>query len=148
MPIDKFLCNIDLPDFQPGPFAVRLKYEIKKLYFERRLSRAMHYVYSSAILGLFVLCMTLVLHPQTALRMNNYVFKNSDDALDMLLLPERDIDISNFPSNIRTVSADVNSLPFIEEDKSYLIHKFRNHENRTVIYVSEVKKAQQPSRYY
>ncbi|MCL2062829.1 MAG: hypothetical protein FWG98_00455 [Candidatus Cloacimonetes bacterium] len=150
MPIDKYLCNVNLPDFQPGPFTVRLKYELKQLYFDKKLSNFYHYVYSSAILGLFVICLLLVFKPQTAHNINSFVFRTDhENALDMLLLAEKDIDISNLPSNIRTVSTEMpNSLSFLEDDKSYLIHKFRNHENKTMIYISEVKNQQQQRILY
>ena len=142
MPIDKYLCNVALPDFPPGPFAVRLKYEIKKLYFEKSVGKILHFAYSTAIFGLLVLCMIFILKPQTAHNVNSFVFKDNDATLDMLLLAERDIDISSFTSNERFLTAESSTLPFIEEDKSYLIHKFRNHENQTLIYISELKSSQ------
>jgi hypothetical protein len=83
--------------------------------------------------------------------MNTLVFGNQhDETLDMLLLAEKDIDITNVPSYIRTVSASSpqSSLPFIEEDKSYLLHKFRNQSNQMMIYISEVKQTQQPKVLY
>ena len=144
MPIDKYLCSLKLPEFQPGPFTVRLKYELKRIYFDQKLSKSFHYAYSSTIFSLFVICLLFIFRPQVAQKINNFVLGGNDNTLDMLLLAERDIDISNFPSTIRTVSADItSSLPFIEEDKSYLIHKFRNHDNKTFIYFSEIKGPQE-----
>ena len=150
MPIDKYLCNLNPPAFHPGPFTNRLKYELKKFYFDKKGVNYFHFAYSSAILGLFVICLFLILKPQAAHQINSYVFRNDvESTLDMLLLAERDIDISSFPANIRTVSSEMTtSLPFLEEDKSYLIHKFRNHENKTMIYVSEVKNSQQSRVLY
>jgi hypothetical protein len=112
----------------------------------------MHLVYSTTILSLFVICFLFILKPNTAQSINTFVFGDNSknhDALDLLLLAEKDIDLSNFPANIRTVSNEMNSsLPFIEEDKSYLLYKFRNHENKTLIYVSEVRKPQQPRKLH
>ena len=148
MPIDKFLYEVKAPSFHPGPFAIRLKYELKQLVFEKKAGRLFHFAYSTAIFSLLVLCLVFIMKPQTAHNINNLVFRDNDAALDMLLLAEKDIDISDFSSNIRTISTDTSSLHFIEEDKSYLIHKFRNQENKTLIYVSEVKSSQQNKILY
>ena len=140
MPIDKFLYNVDLPNFHPGPFNVRLKYELKQIFFDRKLGKYFHLVYSSAIFSLLIVCLILVVKPHTASNINNFVFGGKDSTLDKLLLAERDIDFATLSSTLRNVSAEVNSaLPFLEDDKSYLLHKIRDHENKTVIYVSELK---------
>ena len=143
MLIDRYLCDIDTPYFQPGPFSVRLKYELKQSFFDKKSSKTLHLAYASAVLSLFVVCSLLVVRPHTAQRLNSLVFGEQTSTLDMLLLTESDIDVSNFPSHIRRVSHQMNSsLPFIEEDKSYLLHKFRNHDNKTLIFISEVKRTQ------
>ena len=149
MHIDKYLCDVEQPDFLPGPFSVRLKYEIKQKFFDKRNVNYFHLAYSGTIFGLLLICSFLVLKPDTASTINKIVFGNQTETLDMLLLSDKDIDLSNYSSNIRTVSSDINStLPFIEEDKSYLIHKFRDHQNKTLIYISEVKKNHQPKTLY
>jgi len=151
MHIDKFLCDIEAPFHQPGPFSARLKYDLKRNFFDRRQGKAIHYAYSSAIFSLLIVCTLLVFRPYTAQKVNSFVFGNGDTnttTLDMLLLTENDIDISNFPANIRPVTHQLNSaLPFIEEDKSYLLQKFRNHENKMLIYISEVRPRQSRTLY-
>jgi len=143
MHIDKYLCDIDTPCFQPGPFSVRLKYELKQSFFDKATSKVLHLVYSLAVFGFFIVCTVFVLQPHTAHRVNAFVFGDQSATLDMLLLTENDIDVSNFTSHMRRVTNQMNSsLPFIEEDKSYLLHKFRNHDNRTLIFISEVKRSQ------
>ncbi len=150
MHIDKYLCNIEKPDFLPGPFSVRLKYELKQQYFDRKNGFSLHYIYCTSVMSLLIICSLLVIKPHTAKNLNRLVFGNShDETLDMLLLSDRDIDLSNYPNSIRTVATDNNStLPFIEEDKSYLIHKFKDHNNKTLIYISEVKKNLKPKTLY
>jgi len=140
MHIDKYLCDVETPCSQPGPFSNRLKYELKQTFFDRRFSNIIHYIYSIAIFCLLFVCSVFIFNPHAAHKVNSIVFGEKDSTLDMILLTENDIDISNFPANIRTVSNQMNSaLPFIEEDKSYLVHKFKNHENKTLIYISEVR---------
>ena len=147
MHIDKYLCDYETPDFQPGPFSGRLKYELRQSFFTKRNLSSLHIAYTSALLCLLLLCSVFVLNPQVAQSLNYYVFGNlNDDSQDVLLLPERDIDLSQYPSNIRTVSTTSNqSLPFIEEDKSYIIHKFRNCDNKTLYYISEIKESPRPA---
>ena len=140
MPIDNYLCEIDNPHFVPGPYSLRLKYELKKYYYERKPTPVAHFIYRVTILSLLVVCGLFVLKPYTATKLNALVFGEKQDLLDMFLLAEKDIDISNFPPNVRTFSTDSDiTLPFIEVDKPYLIHKFVNHDNKTLFYISEVK---------
>ena len=149
MPIDKYLYNVNAPDFPPGPFAVRLKFELKQLFFDKKIGSFFHYAYSTAILGLVAICLLLIMKPHAANNINHFVFRGKDSTLDKLLVAERDIDMSSFTSSIRNVSAEMNqSLQFLEDDKSYLIHKFKDHENKTLIYVSEVKQSQQQRILY
>jgi hypothetical protein len=139
MPIDKFLCDVDLPQFHPGPFSVRLKYELKQLYFEKKVRNVFHFVYSSVILSLIVVCSLFIFKPQVPYNINSFVFNGEDTTLEQLLFAERGADGSNFLDNIRTLSSDLGHLPFIEEDRSYLIQRFRNNENQSLFYISEVK---------
>ena len=149
MPIDKFLYSLKTPDFPPGPFSVRLKYELKQLYFDRKIGKILHLTYSAAILCLVVLCITLVTNPHIASNINNFVFNGNNSTLDKLLLAERDIDISNFSASVRNVSHEINSsLTFLEDDKSYLIHKFKDNDNNTLIYISEVKSSAYNKTFY
>jgi len=148
MHIDKYLCDLEAPFYQPGPFSVRLKYELKQAFFDRRSGSIIHFAYSTAIFSLLIVCTLLVFRPYTAHQINSFVFGGQETTLDMLLLTENDIDISNFPSNVRAVSQELNSaLPFLEEDKPYLVHKFRNHENQMLIYISEVRPRQSRTLY-
>ena len=145
MPIDKFLYDLQKPDFFPGPFAIRLKYEMKQVLFAAKQKQFHHLTYALAILCLSSICVMLIIKPSTAQSLNQLVFGADDyDTYDLLFSEENDIDLSNLPSNIRAVSTGANSsFPFIEEDKSYLVYKFKNHENKTLIYFSEVRKPQQ-----
>ena len=144
MPIDKYLSDIETPDFSPGPFAIRLKYEMKQVIFFERNKPLYHFIYSTAILSLSVICLLLVLKPQTAQSLNLLVFKGEQpEDIDLIYAEESEIDLSKYASNVKAVSSNANtSFPFIEEDKSYIVHKFRNHENKMLIYFSEVRKPQ------
>jgi hypothetical protein len=122
---------------------------MRQVLFQKVSNRSLHIVYCSAIFCLLTLCSILIISPQSAHRANSFVFKDHTDPLDMLLLAERDIDLSNYPSHIRTVSSEMHStLPFIEEDKSYIIHRVRNRDDRAVFYISEIRKTQQFSKLY
>ena len=145
MPIDKYLCNVNLPEFQPGPFSVRLKYELKQNLFDKRRSLGFfHFAYSGAIFGLLLLCIMFVVNPQTANKLNTIVFGEQEDhTLDMLMLAERNMElstISNYSHQIRTVSSNSCSpLPFIQENRMYVIYKFTNPDNQTLVYFNEIR---------
>ncbi|MCL1827175.1 MAG: hypothetical protein FWG20_03940 [Candidatus Cloacimonetes bacterium] len=144
MPIDKYLSDIETPDFTPGPFALRLKYEMKQVIFYERNKPIYHIVYTAAIISLTCICFLLVLKPTTAQSLNQIVFKHEIlEDLDLIYAEESDVDLSKYATKVNAVTNDTNvSFPFIEEDKSYLVHKFRNHENKMLIYFSEVRKPQ------
>ena len=133
----------------PGPFAVSLKFQLRQTIFEKKASHSVHYVYATAILCMMILCTIFVAKPQTAERLNILVFGDKTETLDILLFADRNIDLTNYPSHIKTVSSDMNTaLPFIEENKSYLIHKFRNNEDKILFYISEVKQNRNPSNLF
>jgi len=149
MHIDKYLCDVKRPNFLPGPFSIRLKYELRQTIFEKKVNHTLHYVYATAVLCLLILCTIFVSKPQTAERLNILVFGDKTQSLDMLVLTDRNIDLSNFPTHVKTVSSDMNTaLPFIEENKSYLIHKFKNHEDKVLFYISEVKQNRNPNNLF
>ena len=144
MPIDKYLYDIEIPDFTPGPFAIRLKYEMKQVIFYERNKPFYHILYASALLSLSFICVLFVFKPSAAQSLNHLVFKSAQpEDFDLIYAEESDIDLSKYATNVKAVTGNANaSFPFIEEDKSYLVHKFRSNENKMLIYFSEVRKPQ------
>jgi len=141
MPIDKYLFDIKKPDFTPGPFAIRLKYEMKQVLFCDKHKNYANICYGATIISLSFICLLFVLKPSAAQSLNNLVFGyGPHDTIDMLFSEEGDIDLSYYNTSFRNVQSGLNgTLPFIEEDKSYLVQKFKNNDNKTLIYFSEVK---------
>lgn len=146
--LNKYLCSIDKPDFQPGPFSVRLKYELKNQFFNQKKSYLFPVLNYSFMSLLLLIIGLLVVRPQTALKINQLAF-NKQDNLDFLLLnPDAESLNNNYNDNLQTVSATNSPFSMIEEDKSYIVHKLKDETNRTVIYISEVKKKVEPRVLY
>jgi hypothetical protein len=137
MHIDKFLYDVKTPKFQPGPFSVRLKYELKKVMFDKKSNKQLHLIYITSICCLAFICLMLVISPNSAQNINNIVFKNKTNNFDMILNAENNINLSNIPANMNSLEA---TLPF-EENKSYLVHKYINKDGQPLIYVNEIKRS-------
>jgi hypothetical protein len=75
MSIKKYLARIDLPDPQPGPFAVRLKYELRKELFERRPTWGWYPAFSTGLAGsLMILLSLFVVRPHWASALHASLF--------------------------------------------------------------------------
>jgi len=148
MHIDKYLCDIKQPIFPPGPFYVKLKYDLKQAIFDKKPHSYAHLVYCTAIVCLIIICTLLIYKPDTARNLNTLVFGNDTDTLEMLLLASETTN-TPFPSQFRSVSSDATYyLPFIEEDKPYLIQRVKDSDDKSFYYVREVKQTQHQSKIY
>ncbi|MCB5250949.1 MAG: hypothetical protein RBS16_03310 [Candidatus Cloacimonadales bacterium] len=148
--LSKYLCSINKPEFQPGPFSVRLKYEMRNKLFENKQSKLMPVISISLVSVLTIMLTMLILKPNTAYKINSFVFDNKKD-IDYLLFNSQDGgDFSGISDHIKPVSANIQGSPLsmIEEDKSYILHKLRDSSNRTIFYISEVKQKVQPRILY
>ncbi|HOQ80448.1 MAG TPA: hypothetical protein PL063_01770 [Candidatus Cloacimonadota bacterium] len=148
--LSKYLCSVNKPEFQPGPFSVRLKYELKNKFLEQKQSRLLPTISVSLVSVLTVMLSLLIIKPQTAYRLNRLVFDNNKDIDYLLFNSQEETDYSNLSSQIRPVATNMQNSPLsmIEEDKSYILHKLRDSSNRTIFYISEVKQKVQPKILY
>jgi len=92
----------------------------------------------------------LIIKPQTALKLNQLAFNHKDNMDYLLFNSDENVDFSNIADHIKPVSSDLQNSPLsmIEEDKSYILHKMKDDSNRTIFYISEVKKKVQPRILY
>jgi len=149
MHIDKYLCDIKHPLFPPGPFYCKLKYDLKQSIFEKKAHTYAHLIYCTTIVCLVILCSLLIYKPQTARDLNTIVFGQDTDTLDMLLQAGDSYDSYVYNAYLRTVSSsDAYYLPFIQEDKPYLIQRVKDNDDKSFYYVREVKQTQQQSKIY
>jgi len=149
MPIDKYLCDFKPPVFLPGPSYVKIKVDLKRAIFDKKLLGHMHIIYTTAIVCLLALCSIFILKPQTAHNINTLVFGQDNADHNALLFADKDVDLSQFTTQFKTISSDASqSLPFIEDNKSYLIQRVKNSEDQSFFYVREVKKTNTISNIY
>ncbi len=148
--LSKYLCSVNKPDFQTGPFSVRLKYELRNKFFEQKQSRLMPVISLSLVSVLTLMVGMLIIKPQTALKLNQLAFNHKDNMDYLLFNSDENVDFSNIADHIKPVSSDLQNSPLsmIEEDKSYILHKMKDDSNRTIFYISEVKKKVQPRILY
>lgn len=148
--LNKFLCRINKPDFQTGPFSVRLKYELKNQFFDQKHSQLFPIISVSVMTLMTVMIGMLIFKPQTAYRLNQLAFNHKDNIDYLLFNSDDNNDFSNLSDQIKPVSSNFQDSPLsmIEEDKSYILHKLTDDTNRTIIYISEVKKKVQPRILY
>lgn len=149
--LNKYLCRINKPDFQTGPFSVRLKYELKNKFFDQKKSHLFPIISVSVMSVMTLMLGMLIIKPQTAYRINQLAFNHKDNIDFLLFNPDDNNDFSNISENIKPVSSNNlqdSPLSMIEEDKSYILHKLKDDADRTIIYISEVKKKVQPKILY
>jgi len=145
--LEKYLWNIKCPEFDPGPFEGQLKAELKQHFLRQRKPRLLP-ILNYTFMGLLLLtCSLLIVKPQAALKLNEMAF-NKQDNLDYLLLNPEQNNSVDYEDQLQTVSSNESPLDMIEQDKSYIVHKLKDESNRTVIYISEVKKKVEPKVLY
>ncbi len=148
--LSKYLCSVNKPDFQTGPFSVRLKYDLRNKFFEQKERKLMPII-SFSLAGIMTLMLgMLIIKPQTAYRLNQLAFNHKSNMDYLLFNSDENTDFSNISDHIKPVSGNLNDSPLsmIEEDKSYILHKLKDDANRTIFYISEVKKKVQPRILY
>jgi hypothetical protein len=157
MSIDKYLNRIETPEYDPQPFQTRLKYQLKDQFFAQKRSSWGWYPTLATALSIIMTILTtlMVSNPQVAQQIH-YAFSKdqySQDQLDLLL---NNTVASDNRSNLQmqTVSTgkdyyqQVNDLSHLDESKSYIVKRIRDHRNRNVFYISEVKKKKTPKILY
>ncbi len=144
MSIKKYLENINTPEVHPGPFSVRLKYELEKEYFHRKRSFGWYPAFATAALVVMVFAFAVFIFKPDLADKAHYAFWRAEGKQYQLFAensgiaqsaPNSIVDQSNF--------VPVNNLSNLDESKSYVIKKVRDRNNRSIFYVSEYK-GQQP----
>lgn len=145
MRVSKYLSEIKAPEYLPGPFGVRLKYELKQEFLDRKRNFWVPVLSSSLAFG-FAFMSFLIVKPETAIKLHQMAF-NDNRQMDYLLMHNQNENLEDYNSKLKPVSTE-SPFSMMEDDKSYIIHKIKDNDNRTIIYVSEVKKSVQPKVLY
>jgi len=157
MSIEKYLENIKLSDKHPGPFSVRLKYQLQKEFFEKR-SRfgVLSLVTSAAAFVFFIMSTVFVVNPTVAQSIH-YVFnKNADETnrLENIVFVDEGEFLGqksrygNQPNTIQGEFFKVSDLSNLDKNKSYIIKKVQGRSESNVFYVSEIKGQSKPKIIY
>ncbi len=158
MSIKKYLENVHVPDTPPGPFSVRLKYELKKEFFERK--RSWYPAFATAFASvMFLLIMGFVARPDIAHNLHYVLVGEEEQPIEVALedlqeteldtpepfLTDEDIYLANQRiGNVSVVGdstqGEVAGFPHLDEGKSYIIRRGTDEKKGNVYYISEVKK--------
>ncbi|MBW6516332.1 MAG: hypothetical protein K0B81_06940 [Candidatus Cloacimonetes bacterium] len=166
MSVEKYLENIETPEIDPGPFSVRLKYNLKNYLYERRRKRETFLKLTSNV-GIFLFIMTsiMIYKPDLAASLHdNLLCKTGIISTGQIdeeqLMAERrqaEIDLPEEGTYLGwryyTSSSMNSSSPYqimelsdLPEETPYVIRKVRDRNNRYVYIVSEME-ANQNSRH-
>ncbi|MCD4829301.1 MAG: hypothetical protein K8R90_07760 [Candidatus Cloacimonetes bacterium] len=145
----KYLESIKAPEAPPGPFSVRLKYELKKEFFDRGRS---WFPMASAVAAaiMLVLLITVIVQPDLADQVH---FAFAPQQIEQSVATETgnrqflsDEEYSQTVARLQTMSNDsrspaihVRDLQDLDPDKSYLIRRTTDDSDRNIYFVSEVR---------
>lgn len=151
MSLSKFLSEIKKPDTLPGPFAIRLRYELRNEFMTIKKTSVSTIVSTSflfvcvAVIGLFIL------KPQVAQSAHNFI-SGQEKKNDFMVLSNEGTYLGESPSSMKAVSqnqtVDTTGISLLEEDKTYVIRKIKDNNNRSIYYISEIKQSVAPHIIY
>jgi len=158
MSVEKYLENIELPEENPGPFSVRLKYNLKNQLYERNRKREMLQRFSSNLaLLMFVLVSLMIYRPNLAASLHDNLLCrtgiiNGESEDEQLLAEQRQADIElpeqgRFLGMAHTVSTSgrgyspyqIMELSDLPEETPYIIRKVKDSNNRHIYIVTEIE---------
>ena len=162
MSVEKYLENIEIPDVNPGPFSVRLKYNLKNCFYERRRKRELYLKATSNVgIFLFLLLSFMIYKPDLAASLHDNILcktgiiTNNEIEEEQLLAEKRQAEIElphegtylGMRYYASTASAgnspyQVMELSDLPEETPYIIRKVRDGNNRYMYIVSEIKENQ------
>ena len=161
MSVEKYLENIKIPDESPGPFSVRLKYNLKNTYYEKIRRRDMMLKFTShAGILMFVALSVMIYKPTLAASLHDNLLCRtglitSTDEDDQLIADRRQAEIE-LPENGHYLGMRYNvstsatgNLPYqimelsdLPEERPYIIRKVRDRNNRIIYIVNELDAVQ------
>lgn len=164
MSMKKYLEAVRIPDTPPGPFAVRLKYQLKQEYFDRKRSPGWYPVFSSLMALVFLaLLVTFVVKPDIAHRAHEVVWDSSQQdrpAMDpyagfiadktdeeTAIADEMTVEASETIDN-GSGMIHINQIKNLDREKSYIIRRVSDTRNGNFVYFSEMGKPAAPRIMY
>lgn len=146
---EETLEKIDVPVLKDDPFEHELRSQLVNRYFSstKRVYAGLRWAVGFAVL-FFVVALTLVIRPQFALKAHELTFRESADSV---VKSEAAMELNDYMkyTSIRNPSIhdEINPEKY-QEDKAYVIRKYRSHEtNDAVLIVSEFDPRQSQLAY-
>lgn len=160
MSVEKYLKNIKEPEIKPGPFSVRLKYNLKNYLYEKRRKREIYLTVTSRMgIVLLIAVSFMVYNPQLAsslhenlLARTGIINQSQEEERQQLIVERRQSEIElpedgryfGMRHNVSTgSSSDSNPFQIMElsdlpEDIPFIIRKVRDNNNRVIYIINEI----------
>ncbi len=157
MSVEKYLENVKVPQVKPGPFSVRLKYNLKNYCYEQRRKRDFFLTITSKLaFVLFIFVAVMIYKPELAANLHDNllsktgIIDNMDEEQMLAEKRQAEIELPNrgrylgMMHNVSTSgSSDNNPYRFMElsdlaEEKPYMIRKVRDRNNRYIYIINEL----------
>jgi len=155
MSIEKYLESIKIPEKHPGPFAVRLKYQLQKEFFESRRRSYFFPAFATTAAMLFLLLASMfIIKPELAENVHYAIWKDQDQKLENILFVDEGEFIGQksktgtVPNTFDGEFYQVSDLSKLDKNKSYIIKKVQAKKQDNVFYVSEIKGNNKPKVIY
>ena len=147
MSIEKYLSHIKLKEVPPGPFSVRLKYELTRSLFEKQRNIGFYPVFATAMAAVMLfMSLAFVFNPDLADKAH-YAFSRNEDKPSELF--------TNSQSEVRSSSIvgqgqvyQVSDLSMLDDTKSYIVRPAKDSRNGKMYFVSEIDNRNKPKIVY
>jgi|SRR5690554_3418768 hypothetical protein len=159
MSVEKYLENIKLPEDSPGPFSVRLRYNLKNQLYERHRKRErLQKFVGNLALVMFILVSVMIYRPNLAATLHDNllcrtgIINNGNEDEKQLLAEQRQAEIElpdqgRFLGMAHSVSTSgrgyspyqIMELSDLPEETPYIIRKVKDSNNRHIYILTEIE---------
>ncbi len=163
MSIEKYLESVRLPNTQPGPYSVKLKYDLKSKFVAKQRRKSVYLTgFSFASVTLLVFLSLIVYKPEIAISLHHAVLNNTEMinnenlSEEQLIAEQRQAEIElpyegNYLGRQYQVSSSTHpaEVPFrimelsqLEDETPYIIRKVKDSNDRHIYFISEVNSSE------
>jgi len=136
--IEKILQELKIPQARETGFGNELRRRLIASFFNNESAFKLRFKIAAVVAAVFaVFFFVVMIKPEIASDINNFAFGKHKDKLDNILysVPE---DQANYNSIIYKSENGENPYKNLQEEKAYIIRKYKMQNNKRVMVVSEV----------
>ncbi len=149
MSMKKYLRSVEIPDLHPGPFAVRLKYELKNDFLRKKHFSLVPVFSAGAWVVVLLVTGLFIMKPDIPSKLHYAIWKTQPlPAQTQAKNYYQPVSVSNTGIIDRENEDSLTGFGQLEEDKTYLVRKIKDANNKFIFYVSEIKTDKTPKVIY